>query len=164
MKKIHAGERKQIRPCIGCNQGCLDKVFLMQPVICTINPQAGYEDTRHLGFSGKGRIAVIGAGPAGLETSRVLSMRGFEVTLYEEDKRPGGLLNLAARIPGRGEFAAYVTHMWHEMKRLGVDLKLNAKANVDEIADQSYDRIVLAVGTIAAAPPIEGVELPHVTT
>jgi 2,4-dienoyl-CoA reductase (NADPH2) len=164
MKKIRAGERKQIRPCIGCNQGCLDKVFLLQPVICAINPQAGYEDTRHIGPSGKGKIAVIGAGPAGLETSRVLSMRGFEVTLYEEDKRPGGLLNLAARVPGRGEFAAYVTHMWYEMKRLGVDLKLNTKADVDAIADQPYDRVVSAVGTIATAPPIDGVELPHVTT
>ncbi|MHA2602681.1 MAG: oxidoreductase [Candidatus Thorarchaeota archaeon SMTZ1-83] len=164
MKKIRTGETKQIRPCIGCNQGCLDKVFQLQPVICAINPQAGYEDSRTMGSKGKGKIAVVGAGPAGLETSRILSMRGFQVTLYEEDKRPGGLLNLAARIPGRGEFAAYVTHMWHEMKRLGVDLRLNTKAELDIIAGESYDRIVSTVGTIATAPPIEGTELPHVTT
>jgi 2,4-dienoyl-CoA reductase (NADPH2) len=164
MKKIRSGERRQIRPCIGCNQGCLDKVFVLQPVICAINPQAGYEDTRHIGPSGKGKIAVVGAGPAGLETSRVLAMRGFQVTLYEQEKRPGGLLNLAARIPGRGEFAAYVTHMWHEMKRLSVDLRLNTKVDVDVLGDQAYDRIVSALGTIATAPPIEGAELPHVTT
>ncbi|MFX1265632.1 MAG: FAD-dependent oxidoreductase, partial [Promethearchaeota archaeon] len=164
MMKIRAGEKTQIRPCIGCNQGCLDKVFLLQPVICAINPQAGYEDTRKIGPTGTGRIAVVGAGPAGLETSRILAMRGFNVTLYEEDKRPGGLLKLAARIPGRGEFAAYVTHMWREMKRLGVDLRLSTKAEVDMIADEPYDRIVSSVGTIATAPPIEGTELPHVTT
>ncbi|UCH04096.1 MAG: FAD-dependent oxidoreductase [Candidatus Thorarchaeota archaeon] len=164
IEKIRSGEGNQIRPCIGCNQGCLDMVFLLQPVICAINPQAGYEDTRHLGPRGNGKIAVIGAGPAGLETSRILSMRGFKVTLYEQEKRPGGLLNLAARIPGRGEFAAYVTHMWHEMKRLGVDLRLNTKADVDTIAGQSYDRVVSALGTIATAPQIEGTELSHVTT
>ncbi|MFQ5832802.1 MAG: NAD(P)/FAD-dependent oxidoreductase [Candidatus Thorarchaeota archaeon] len=164
MSKIRTGEFRGIRPCIGCNQGCLDKVFALQPVTCALNAQASFEDKRTIGPPGKGKIAVIGAGPAGLEASRVLATRGFQVTLYEEKTRPGGLLNLAARIPGRGEFGAYVTHMWLEMKRLGVDLKLGMSADVDEIRKHSYDRIVFAIGTVATAPPIEGVELPHVTT
>ncbi len=133
MSKIRTGEFSGIRPCIGCNQGCLDKVFSLQPVTCALNAQASFEDKKVIGPPGKGRIAVIGAGPAGLEASRVLATRGFQVTLYEEKTRPGGLLNLAASIPGRGEFGAYVTHMWLEMRRLGVDLKLGMSADVDEI-------------------------------
>ncbi|MFW9887699.1 MAG: FAD-dependent oxidoreductase [Candidatus Thorarchaeota archaeon] len=164
MDKIRSGEADKIRTCIGCNQGCLDMVFQLQGVTCAINPEAGYELNRKLGDKGNGNIAIIGAGVAGLETARVLALRGFEVTLFDDNNRVGGLLNLASRIPGRGEFASYVVHQEREMKRLQVDLRLGSRVGVDSIGDAGFDRIVFAGGTHTAVPPIEGVELPHVAT
>ncbi|MBN2228510.1 MAG: FAD-dependent oxidoreductase [Candidatus Thorarchaeota archaeon] len=162
--KAREGRQQSIRPCIACNQGCLDRVFMMEPVTCAINPLTGYETDRSLGFQCPGRIAIIGGGPAGMETSRVLASRGFNVTLYEENKRLGGLLNLAAKIPGRGEFAAYVSHMEHELRELGVNVVLNTLVNAKTLIDENYDRIICATGTIAGAPPVDGVESSHVTT
>ncbi|MGY5852918.1 MAG: NAD(P)/FAD-dependent oxidoreductase [Candidatus Thorarchaeota archaeon] len=162
--KIRTGNKSAIRPCIGCNLGCLDNVFMIEPITCAINPQAGYESSRQLGSRGTGHIAVLGAGPAGLEASRVLRLRGYEVTLYEEDDTPGGLLRLAAQIPGRGEFAAYISHMWKEMRRLGVDLRFGTRAEQGDIIKESFDAVVCATGTLPGAPPIDGVEQPHVTT
>ncbi|MFW9863986.1 MAG: FAD-dependent oxidoreductase [Candidatus Thorarchaeota archaeon] len=164
MEKMRSGEVDKIRTCVGCNQGCLDMVFQLQAVTCAINPQAGYELKRKLGPKGNGNIGIIGAGIAGLEAARVLALRGFKVTLFDENNRVGGLLNLASRIPGRGEFAVYIVHQEREMKRLGVDLRLSSRASVDSIKDAGFDRIVFAGGTHTAAPPIEGVELPHVAT
>ncbi len=164
MEKIRSGEVDTIRTCIGCNQGCLDKVFQLQGVTCAINPEAGYERERKLGAKGRGNIAIIGAGVAGLEAARILVLRGFKITLYDENTRVGGLLNLASRIPGRGEFAAYVIHQQREMKRLGVNLQLGSRVRLDSFEDAGFDRIVFAGGTHTAAPPIEGVELPHVAT
>ncbi|MCK5152468.1 MAG: FAD-dependent oxidoreductase, partial [Candidatus Thorarchaeota archaeon] len=163
-EKVRAGKNETIRNCIGCNLGCLDKVFLLEPVICAINPLAGYEYERKIGPPGKGNIAVIGAGPAGMETARILKLRGFDVTLYEKDDRVGGLLNLASKVPLRGEFATYVVHMERELNRLGVKLKLGHRATVEALVESKYDAIVCATGTIASAPPIDGVEMAHVTS
>jgi 2,4-dienoyl-CoA reductase (NADPH2) len=164
MEKIRSGDVNRIRTCIGCNQGCLDKVFQLQGVSCAINPEAGYERERKLGPKGNGNIAIIGAGAAGLEAARVLTLRGFKVTIFDENRRVGGLLNLASRIPGRGEFAAYVVHLQREMKHLEMEIRLGARVGIDSMEDAGFDKIVFAGGTHTAAPPIEGVELPHVTT
>ena len=160
-EKIRAGHSENIRTCIGCN-ACLDQVFTLQPVICAINPIAGFELKRNIGSRGSGKIAVIGAGPAGLEASRVLRLRGFDVTLFEEQAAPGGQLRLAAKIPGRGEFASYTTHMWREMRRLGVDLRLNTRVEASMFNDTKFDYVVCATGTVSGAPALEGVEMPHV--
>ncbi|MCF2138203.1 MAG: FAD-dependent oxidoreductase [Candidatus Thorarchaeota archaeon] len=162
--KIREGRASEIRMCIGCNEGCLDRVFAMGAVTCAINPLAGYEDTRTIGPPGDGRIAVVGAGPAGLEVSRVLALRGFQVTLFEKESRPGGGLLLASKAPGRGEFMAYVTHMWREMRRLGIDLRLDTRATADMIVEEGFDHVFCTTGTLPAMPPIDGVEAPTVTT
>jgi NADPH-dependent 2,4-dienoyl-CoA reductase/sulfur reductase-like enzyme len=139
-------------------------VFKIEPVTCALNPLAGYETERKLGPPGEGRIAVVGGGPAGMETARVLKMRGFDVTLYEKGERLGGLLHLAAKIPGRGEFAAYVSYMERELKNLGVEIRLKVQASVDTLVEEEYDCVVVATGTVAGAPSIDGVEMSHVTT
>ncbi|MFW9907128.1 MAG: FAD-dependent oxidoreductase [Candidatus Thorarchaeota archaeon] len=164
MEKIRNSRFDSIRTCIGCNIGCLDQVFLLEPVVCSINPIAGYEGQRALGTRAEGRIAVVGAGPAGMEASRVLRMRGYDVTLFDKSSRPGGLLNLASKVPLRGEFATYCVHMWRELKRLGVNLELGTKATIEILQNGGYDAVVCATGTIPAAPAIEGVESPHVTS
>lgn len=162
--KARNGLHSDILPCIACNQGCLDKVFMIEPVTCTLNPLAGNETERKLGPSGIGRIAIIGGGAAGLESARVLRLRGFDVTLFEQSNRLGGLLNLAAKVPGRGEFAAYVIYMERELKKLGVEIRLNEQATVGKLVDLEFDCIIVAAGTIAGAPPIDGVEMAHVTS
>ena len=137
---------------------------MIEPVTCTLNPLAGFEIDRKLKGPGTGKIAVVGGGPAGMECARVLALRGFTVTLYEQSDRLGGLLRLAAKVPGRGEFAAYVVYMEQELKRLGVHLRLNEHANVDTFIAEEYDCVVVASGTVAGAPTIDGVEMSHVTT
>ncbi len=163
-QKARDGQQEFTRPCIGCNQGCLDRVFMIEPVTCAINPFAGYETTRALGPPSKGKVAVIGGGPAGMEVSWILAMRGFRVTIFEENKHLGGLLNLASKIPGRGEFAAYVSYMSRELKRLNVTIRLNTLANANTIAAEGFDCAICATGTVAGAPPIDGVEMSHVTS
>ena len=162
--KAQAGEHLLTRPCIGCNQGCLDKVFMIEPVTCALNPLAGHEDERALGMPGSGRIAVVGGGAAGMEAARVLTTRGFSVTIIEEEDRLGGLLNLAAKIPGRGEFAAYVSYMVRELERLGVEVRLNELATAEILIEGDFDLAIIATGTVAGAPPVDGVEMSHVTT
>ncbi len=162
--KAKSGQHLLTRPCIACNQGCLDNVFKLEPVTCALNPHAGYETERVLGPTGKGRIAIVGGGPAGMETARVLTLRGFNVTLYEKSERLGGMLHLAAKIPGRGEFAAYVSYMERELKNLGVDIHLNEQASAAVLVDEGFDCAVIATGTVAGAPSVDGVEMSHVTT
>ncbi|MFW9840190.1 MAG: FAD-dependent oxidoreductase [Candidatus Thorarchaeota archaeon] len=162
--KAQAGEHLLTRPCIGGNQGCLDKVFMLEPVTCAINPLAGYEAERALRRSDSGNIAIVGGGPAGMEAARVLALRGFFVTLFEEKDKLGGLLNLAAKIPGRGEFAAYVSYMGRELDRLGVDIRLNQIATAKALVEGMYDVVVIASGTVASAPEVDGVEMSHVTS
>ena len=162
--KAKSGQHQLTCPCIACNQGCLDNVFKLEPVTCTLNPLAGYETERVLGPTGKGRIAIVGGGPAGMETARVLTLRGFDVTLYEMSERLGGLLQLAAKVPGRGEFAAYVSYMGRELMHLGVEIHLSEQASVDTLVAGEFDCVVVATGTVASAPSIDGVEMSHVTT
>ncbi|TFH10427.1 MAG: hypothetical protein E4H14_02530 [Candidatus Thorarchaeota archaeon] len=163
-QKAREGNRSLTRLCIGCNQGCLDHVFMMESVTCAINPLAGYEGTKSLGPPSSGKIAVVGGGPAGMEVSRVLALRGFDVTLFEELHRLGGLLNLAAKIQGRGEFAAYVSYMIRELKHLNVDIRLENLVTANTIAAEDFDCTICATGTVAGAPPIDGVEMSHVTS
>jgi 2,4-dienoyl-CoA reductase (NADPH2) len=162
--KAREGKQNFTIPCIACNQGCLDRVFMIEPVTCALNPLAGHESDRFLGPAGQGRIAVVGGGPAGMETSRVLALRGFHVTIFEEQSQLGGLLNLAARIPGRGEFAAYVSYMKRELKHLNVEINLNTLATAKFLSAGNYDCVICATGTVAGAPPIDGIEGSHVTT
>jgi 2,4-dienoyl-CoA reductase (NADPH2) len=162
--KARNNHQEQIRPCIACNQGCLDKVFMMEPVTCTLNPLAGFESERQLNSPGEGSIAVVGGGPAGMEAARVLALRGFAVTLFDQNERIGGLLRLAAKVPGRGEFAAYIAYMEHELRRLGVVFRLRTQATINTLLAGNFDCVIVASGTVAGAPPIEGVEMSHVTT
>ena len=163
-QKARDGMQSLTRPCIACNQGCLDRVFMIEPVTCAINTFAGYEGRKSMGSPSSGKVAVVGGGPAGMEVSWVLAMRGFRVTLFEELNRLGGLLNLAAKIPGRGEFAAYVSYMTRELKKLNVNIRLNTLVKSSTIAAEGFDCTICATGTVAGAPSIEGVEMSHVTS
>ena len=107
--KAAAGRAKEITPCIACNQACLDHTFQGKISSCLVNPRAGHEtELRYTPTGAPKRIAVVGAGPAGLMAALVADQRGHDVTLYEADSRIGGQLNMARVIPGKEEFHGLV--------------------------------------------------------
>ena len=152
--KVERGDERRIRPCISCNQACNGFVTRGEPGTCVVNPAAGreLELTAPEPAATPGRVAVIGAGPAGLETARVAALRGHSVTLHEARDRLGGDMLLASQTPGRAEIATAV-EWWHrELASLGVDIRLAAA--VEEEEELEADHVVWAVGATSAATAV----------
>ncbi|MHA1371890.1 MAG: oxidoreductase, partial [Promethearchaeota archaeon] len=161
--KARTGRAKEIRKCLGCNQGCFDSVFLMKPVTCLRNPVASKEGKiKIVKTSTPKNIMIIGGGIAGMECARVASMRGHEVSLYEKNERLGGQALLAARPPGRSDIAEMIS--WYEriLKKLDVRVILNQEVNLDLAKELDPDVIVLATGAKPVRPKIKGIDLPNV--
>ncbi len=159
VSKTAAGWFKEIRKCVGCNQGCLDAVFTMQPVGCLVNPEAGRE---HEGGTRPAapakRVLVVGGGVAGMEAARVAAGRGHHVTLWEKNDRLGGQLLLAAAPPGRREFYSFVEYLVSEMARLGVKVELGKDADEHNIESFGADAVIMATGAVPAMLPVAGAD------
>jgi 2,4-dienoyl-CoA reductase (NADPH2) len=158
--KAMVGHPERIRPCIGCNQGCLDFVFRMKPTSCLVNAEAGRE--AELASSSQivepQRILVIGAGPAGMEFARVATGRGHKVTIWEESGQSGGQLNLAAIPPGRQDFLNLGTYLTNTCLELGVTIEYNITATpetvLSTVQEGKFTRVVIATGAHPISPPI----------
>jgi 2,4-dienoyl-CoA reductase (NADPH2) len=151
--KAAAGRSAEIAPCIACNQACLDHTFALKLTSCLVNPAACHEGELALHPAARPRrIAVAGAGPAGLAAALTAARRGHHVTLFETSDRVGGQLNLAARIPGKGEFRTLLAWYGSELARLGIDLRLNTTAGPGLLA--GFDDIILATGVRPRDPAI----------
>ncbi|NQT74743.1 MAG: FAD-dependent oxidoreductase [Chloroflexi bacterium] len=157
--KAAEGRFDEIRPCVGCNQGCLDSAFSMREISCVFNPAAGREAEFDLIRAEKSKkVFVIGGGPAGMEATRVAALRGHNVTLFEKADKLGGQLNLAAIPPGRGELANAVSYLVGAIQRAGVRVKLGKEVDIELITREKPDVVILAAGAIPIHPNIPGIE------
>ena len=155
--KAATGRADEINTCIACNQACLDHVFQRQVASCLVNPRAGHETELHYAPAAeRKRVAVVGAGPAGLACATVLAARGHDVDLYEAADDVGGQFNLAMRVPGKEEFRETLRYFRRRLEITGVRLHLRTRASADALLAQDYDEIVLATGVTARDPEIPG--------
>jgi 2,4-dienoyl-CoA reductase (NADPH2) len=150
-----------INTCIGCNQACLDHVFQQKLASCLVNPRACHEtELNYRPAAKKKRIAVVGAGPAGLACSTVLAERGHEVDLFDGAREIGGQFNMAKQIPGKEEFHETLRYFGRRIEQTGVKLHLNKRVSADDL--KGYDEVVLATGVIPRNPRIPGQDGPNV--
>jgi 2,4-dienoyl-CoA reductase-like NADH-dependent reductase (Old Yellow Enzyme family)/thioredoxin reductase len=160
-RKVAAGIEDQIRPCVGANM-CIDNIYTSGAAYCIHNPSTGRELVLpHLinRAPHARRVAVVGAGPAGLEASRVLGERAHTVTLFEANSAVGGQLALASLSPRRRDLQGIVDWRVQELARLGVEVKLNTYVDADTLRSADWDVVIVATGGIPAVPEIPGSEL-----
>ncbi|MDR6964646.1 NADPH-dependent 2,4-dienoyl-CoA reductase [Shewanella putrefaciens] len=152
VNKAAANTPELINTCIGCNQACLDHTFSLKRATCLVNPRACYEtEINFLPTAHKKRIAVMGAGPAGMAFSVYAAMRGHEVVLFEAKSEVGGQFNLARKIPGKEEFNETIRYFLNQIKLYKIDLRLNTRLDAKVLETETFDEIVIASGVVPRA-------------
>ena len=161
VNKAREGREDEINTCIGCNQACLDHTFTGQLTSCLVNARACREVELNYPAAGAARkIAVVGAGPAGLAFATIAAERGHKVTLFDAASEIGGQFNLAKRIPGKEEFYETLRYFARRIETTGVDLRLNQRVDADMLASGGYDEIVIATGISPRTPGLPGIDHP----
>jgi 2,4-dienoyl-CoA reductase (NADPH2) len=161
--KAAADEAALVNTCIACNQACIDRSLRDEPVSCMVNPRAA----RELEFpevpqpNRRRRFAVVGGGPAGMESARAFAALGHAVELFETENELGGQFRMARRIPGKGDFHETIRYFTNELARLGVMVRLGHRCS-DASALRGFDGIVLAAGVLPRRSNLVGRDLPHV--
>ncbi|MBS0286604.1 MAG: NADPH-dependent 2,4-dienoyl-CoA reductase [Proteobacteria bacterium] len=164
-QKALANKADSINTCIACNQACLDYIFQKKQATCLVNPQAGYEtELKIIPATVKKKIAVVGAGPAGLAFAVEAARRGHAITLYEQQSEIGGQFNLAKKVPGKQEFYETLRYFKHELAANGVEVKLNIKADATMLKEKHYDNVIIATGIKPRVPDIPGINHPKVAS
>ncbi|MCB1661758.1 MAG: NADPH-dependent 2,4-dienoyl-CoA reductase [Pseudomonadales bacterium] len=163
VNKAAAGKSDEINTCIGCNQACLDHIFNEKIATCLVNPRACHETDLVItpAFTSK-KIAVVGAGPAGLSFAVTAAQRGHQVTLYDAENEIGGQFNIAKRVPGKNEFYETLRYYQRQIELSGVNLQLNTRINVNDLNAADWDEVVIASGIVPRIPKIEGINHPKV--
>ena len=163
VKKAREGRADEINTCIACNQACLDHTFSGRITSCLVNPRACHETLLKIEpTTAPRRIAVVGAGPAGLAFATTAAERGHQVTLFDAAGEIGGQFNLAKKVPGKEEFHETLRYFRRQIERTGVELRLNTRAEAAALAAGGYDDIVLATGITPRQPAIDGIDHPKV--
>ena len=166
--KAERDEAHKINTCIACNQACLDHTFLAKRASYLVNPRAGYETDPHLDTSKKTtnrqRVAIVGAGPAGLACATSAAERGHDVTLFDGSDEIGGQFNMAKRIPGKEEFYETLRYFKHKIEDTGVNLELSRYVSEKDLGKDSFDIVVLATGVTPRELKIPGSDHPNVVS
>jgi 2,4-dienoyl-CoA reductase (NADPH2) len=161
--KAATGRVDEINTCIGCNQACLDHTFSNKRASCLVNPRACHETELSYTKAGKPRkIAVVGAGPAGLSAATVAAERGHAVTLFEASAQVGGQFQIAMQIPGKEEFRETVRYFARKLETTGVNLQLNRRVTRAELVAAGFDDVIVATGVRMRMPAIPGIDHPKV--
>ena len=163
VNKAKASRPAAINTCIACNQACLDHVFENRRASCLVNPRACHETELTItAATTKKRVAVVGAGPAGLAAATTLAERGHSVALFDRASEIGGQFNMAKRIPGKEEFSETLRYFNYRLDETGVDRRLGTDATVDSLAGGGFDTVILATGVLPRPLDLPGADHPKV--
>lgn len=165
VNKAAEGRADEINTCIGCNQACLDHTFGGKLTSCLVNPRACHEtELNYIPVTKVKRIAVVGAGPAGLAAATVAAERGHQVVLFDAAGQIGGQFNVAKRVPGKEEFYETLRYFGRKLETTGVELCLNSRVDAEQLVAGGYDEIILATGIVPRLPAIPGIDHAKVLT
>lgn len=159
--KAAEGRADEINTCIACNQACLDHTFQAKEASCLVNPRACHEtELNYDKTDSPKKVAVVGAGPAGMAAATVAAQRGHKVTLFDQADKIGGQFNMAKRVPGKEEFENTLRYYGRLIETTGVKLKLNTKATPSKL--KGFDEVLIATGVTPRMPAIDGIDHPKV--
>lgn len=159
VQKAETGRADEINTCIACNQACLDHIFSGELTSCLVNPRACHETELEIKPSRSARrLAVVGAGPAGLAAAVTAAQRGHNVTLFDAESEIGGQFNLAKRIPGKEEFQETIRYFSRQLELLGVNQQLGSRVSAAQLNRGNFDQVILATGIVPRVPQIEGID------
>lgn len=157
--KAEQGRADEINTCIACNQACLDHVFVGKLTSCLVNPRACHEAEIEIKATDRPqRLAVVGAGPAGLSFATTAAQCGHRVTLFDASDEIGGQFNLAKKIPGKQEFYETLRYFGRQLELSGVEVKLGREVKAEDLNNGGFDQVILATGIVPRVPDIEGIE------
>ncbi|MFZ6798848.1 FAD-dependent oxidoreductase [Undibacterium sp. Di24W] len=163
VNKAAEGRVDEINTCIACNQACLDHTFSNQRASCLVNPRAAHEtELLYLKKTVSKRVAVVGAGPAGLSAATVAAACGHDVSLFDSSDSVGGQFKIAMQIPGKEEFKETLRYFSKRLEVTGVKVHLGTRVTREELVAQGFDHIIVATGIKPRTPAIEGVNHPKV--
>lgn len=156
--KAEQGRANEINTCIACNQACLDHTFSLKRSSCLVNPRACHEtELVYSKAEHVKRVAVVGAGPAGMAAAHVLAERGHQVTLFEAEQKIGGQFNIAAQIPGKSDFFETMRYFQTVLRKHKVDIVLGKRVEVKDLQEQGFDEVIVATGIHPRTPDIAGI-------
>ena len=159
VNKAKEGRTDEINTCIACNQACLDHTFQAKRASCLVNPRACHETELLYTPTHKAKkIAVVGAGPAGLACATVAAQRGHNVTLFEARDEIGGQFTFASKIPGKEEFLETIRYYKKMIEVHNITLNLNTWVKADDLKEAGFDEIVVSTGVAPRVPNMPGID------
>ncbi len=165
VNKAAAGQSELINTCIGCNQACLDHTFSLKRATCLVNPRACYETELNFTPTTQAkRLAVVGAGPAGMAFAVYAAQRGHNLVVFEARGEVGGQFNLARKIPGKEEFDETIRYFDRQFANLGIELRLNTRFTPELLDNEKFDEIIMATGVVPRMVKVPGFDSSNVVT